>query len=50
MNLQTEIIIHAPEKFAKILKIDGLTPKDIIDSLQVEKNHKQLLKSGEGSG
>ena len=31
--MKTEIIIHAPEKFAKILALDGLTPKDIIESL-----------------
>lgn len=41
---------HQQEKFNKIMKIAGISPKEIKQSFDIEKNRKQAFKAGEGAG
>ena len=36
--IKSEIVSHCESKFAKIMKLDGITSKDIRDSLNLEDN------------
>ena len=50
LRISSEIISHDEEKFAEIMKMDGINPKEVMASLQVEKNRRKLFKAGEGAG
>lgn len=50
MNLSASIKIHEEEKFAEIMKMDNISPKDVMKSLSVELNRHRCFKVGEGSG
>ena len=50
MNLNSEIVSHEGEKFAKIMAMDGVKPQDVIDSLRLELNRDTCFKAGEGVG
>ena len=49
-KVDAEIISHAEEEFLQIMKLDGITPHDIMKSLNLEDNIKSVFKAGEGSG
>ena len=40
MQLKATVEFHKFEKFAKIMEMDGLTPQDIMNSLDLNKNKK----------
>jgi 1-phosphatidylinositol-4-phosphate 5-kinase len=44
------VISHKQETFAKILKLDGLCPDDITNSLKLDKNINNICKAGQGVG
>ena len=45
-----EIISYCEEKFNKILRMDKISRKDLLKSLDIEYNKEKIIKSGEGSG
>ena len=50
MNLNSEIISHEGDKFAKIMAMDGIKPQDVMKSLHLELNRDTCFKAGEGVG
>lgn len=50
IDLKAEIISHEEDKFAEIQEMDDILPKDIMDSLCLDKNREKVFKAGEGSG
>ena len=49
-HVDAEIISHAEEEFLQIMQLDGITPHDIMKSLNLEDNLKSVFKAGEGAG
>ena len=50
ISITSEIISHAEDKFAKIIKLNGLKPEDIMESLIISENMDKVFKAGEGAG
>lgn len=50
IKIKLKVISHKQEKFAKILKLDGLSPIDVTSSLKLDKNIKNICKAGQGVG
>lgn len=48
--VDAEIISHAEEEFLQIMQLDGITPKEIMKSLNLEDNITSVFKAGEGAG
>ena len=48
--IKCEIESSFEELFHDILEMDGLSQVNIIESLSVEQNQKQIFRAGEGSG
>ena len=49
-SIKSEIISHCESKFAKIMELDGITCEDIMKSLNIKDNIKNVFKAGEGVG
>lgn len=49
-SIQSEIISHCESKFAKIMELDGITCDDIMKSLNIQDNVRNVFKAGEGVG
>jgi hypothetical protein len=51
-NIQLSSTIHSYKEdlFAEIMKLDGITPEDMIKSLSLERNRNMVFKAGEGAG
>ena len=49
-SIKSEIISHCESKFAKIMELDGITCEDIMKSLNIKDNIKNVFKAGEGFG
>lgn len=50
INIKSTIKSHKEKKFLQIMEIDGITPKDIANSLSVLDNHDNIFTAGEGAG
>lgn len=50
LNIKFEIEACMPEKFSKILELDGIEYKQIIKSFDLQKNKRMVFKAGEGAG
>ena len=50
MMIKSTIISYEDNKFAKILKLDGVKPEEIQESLSLEKNRESIFQSGQGAG
>ena len=50
IGIQAEIISHAESKFLEIMEMDGITAADLMKSLSLEQNRKNVFKAGEGGG
>lgn len=50
INIKSEIISHHYFKFKQIMALDGITPRDIMDSLVIQDNIKSVFKAGKGTG
>jgi hypothetical protein len=50
LTIKSEIVSHEMHKFVKIMKLDNLSPADVIQSLSVEENIEQVFQAGEGAG
>jgi len=50
IKITSSITSHYQYKFQEIMRLDGIEPKDIKNSLNIEKNCKMIFKAGEGAG
>lgn len=50
LNVSFEIIAHEEQKFRRILDLDGISPNDLMSSLDMDRNKHQIFGAGEGSG
>ena len=50
INIKADIICHSQNKFKKIMALDGVTTKDIMNSLKIEDNIQNVFKAGQGAG
>lgn len=50
ISITSEIVSHAEDKFAKIIKLNGMKPEDIMESLVISENMDKVFKAGEGAG
>jgi len=50
LTIKSEIVSHEMHKFARIMKLDKVSPEDVIQSLSVEENIEQVFQAGEGAG
>jgi hypothetical protein len=46
MDIRSQIISHAQEKFLKIMDLDNIRPQDLMDSLSIENNRNMVFKAG----
>ena len=51
-NIKTKckVIFHQRKKFETIMKYDGITSEDIMNSMNIEKNIDRIFSAGEGAG
>ena len=50
LKIKSEIISHEQHKFAEIMRLDGVSPSDVMDSLSVDKNRHMVFRAGQGAG
>jgi hypothetical protein len=50
LEIKCELISHSEHKFHQIMQMDGLSPKDITESLSLKKNIQNVFHAGQGSG
>ena len=50
VNIEATILYHEVAKFDKIIALAGLKYRDLLQSLDLEANRKQIFKAGEGAG
>jgi 1-phosphatidylinositol-4-phosphate 5-kinase len=50
LKLKSTLKSHKESKFAKIMKLDGISPEDMMKSLSLEENRNMVFKAGEGAG
>jgi len=48
--VQFKIISYAEKQFQRILEMDGITPEQLIQSLDIDNNRNAIFKAGEGAG
>jgi 1-phosphatidylinositol-4-phosphate 5-kinase len=50
LNLKARIQCYNTDSFAKIMQLCGVTPAEVMRSLDTELNRNSIFKSGQGSG
>lgn len=50
LKIKSEIISHEQHKFAEIMRLDNISPQDVMDSLSVDKNRHMVFQAGQGAG
>lgn len=48
--MECSIIAHREKDFHKIIKMDGLKPEDLMESLNLKDNIHNVFKAGQGAG
>jgi 1-phosphatidylinositol-4-phosphate 5-kinase len=50
IRLKSTFQSYEDEKFAKLMKLDNIAPKDMMKSLSLEDNRNMVFRAGEGAG
>ena len=50
IDIKSDIRSHQSDKFQKILKLDGIQPAEIAQSLNINDNIHNIFQSGQGAG
>jgi len=50
LNIKSEITSHLQWKFAEIMKLDAVSPHDVMNSLSVDMNRQMVFRAGQGAG